>query len=82
VLPLIYLLLVPFLDRSDERHPLKRPIHTAIGAMIVVYLIQATIWGALTPGEPVHLDKALAVMIPPMATVVIGIYLLSKGETS
>jgi quinol-cytochrome oxidoreductase complex cytochrome b subunit len=78
VLPLIYLLLVPFLDRSDERHPLKRPIHTAIGAMIVVYLIQATIWGALTPGEPVHLNKALAVMIPPMATVVIGIYLLSK----
>jgi quinol-cytochrome oxidoreductase complex cytochrome b subunit len=78
VLPLIYLLLVPFLDRSDERHPLKRPIHTAIGAMIVVYLIQTTIWGALTPGEPVHLDKALAVMIPPMATVGIGIYLLSK----
>lgn len=78
VLPLIYLLLVPFLDRSDERHPLRRPLHTAIGAMIVVYLIQATIWGALTPGEPIHLDKALAVMIPPMATVAIGIYLLSK----
>ncbi|MEM1611476.1 MAG: cytochrome bc complex cytochrome b subunit [Sulfolobales archaeon] len=78
VLPLIYLILVPFLDRSDERHPLKRPIHTAIGAMIVVYLIQATIWGALTPGEPIHLDRALAVMIPPMATVAIGIYLLSK----
>jgi len=77
-LPLIYLILVPFLDRSDERHPLKRPVHTAIGALIVVYLIQATIWGALTPGEPIHLDKALAVMLPPMATVAIGIYILSK----
>jgi quinol-cytochrome oxidoreductase complex cytochrome b subunit len=78
IAPLLYLILVPFLDRSDERHPLKRPVHTAIGALIVVYLIQASIWGALTPGEPIHLDKALAVMLPPMITIVLGIYLLSK----
>ena len=77
-LPLLYLLLVPFLDRSDERHPLRRPVHTAIGALIVVYLIQTTIWGALTPGEPVGLDKAVEVMLPPMIVVVVGIYLLSK----
>ncbi|MEM2302151.1 MAG: hypothetical protein QXR14_08065, partial [Sulfolobales archaeon] len=77
-LPLLYLLLVPFLDRSDERHPLRRPVHTAIGALIVVYLIQTTIWGALTPGEPVGLDKAVEVMVPPMIVVVLGIYLLSK----
>ncbi len=78
VLPLLYLLLVPFLDRSDERHPLRRPVHTAIGALIVIYLIQTTIWGALTPGEPIGLDKALTVMLPPMIVVILGIYLLSK----
>lgn len=78
VLPLLYLLLVPFLDRSDERHPLKRPVHTAIGALIVIYLIQTTIWAALAPGEPIGLDKALTVMLPPMIVVILGIYLLSK----
>lgn len=79
-LPLLYLITVPFLDRRDERHPLKRPVHTAIGALIVVYLIQATIWGALTPGEPIHLDKALTVMLPPMATTVLGVYILSRSH--
>lgn len=78
VIPLLYLLLVPFLDRGDERHPLRRPVHTAIGALIVIYLIQATVWGALTPGEPIGLDKALEVMLPPMVVVIIGIYLLSR----
>lgn len=80
VLPLLYLLLVPFLDRSDERHPLRRPVHTAIGAIIVIYLIQTTVWGALTPGEPVGLDKALEVMLPPIVVVAIGIYLLSRRQ--
>lgn len=78
LLPLLYLIIVPFLDRSDERHPLKRPVHTAIGAMIVVYLVQATIWGALTPGEPIHVETAAAVMLPPMITVALGVYMLSK----
>jgi quinol-cytochrome oxidoreductase complex cytochrome b subunit len=45
---LLLLVLLPFLDRSPERNPLRKPVTTTIGIGIVVALIVLTVWGATT----------------------------------
>ena len=45
------LLAVPFLDRSRERDPRRRPLWMAIGALVLLAWLFLTIYGALT--EPV-----------------------------
>ncbi len=78
-LPGIVLVLLPFIDKSDSRHPLKRPWITAFGALMIIYLVQTTIWGLLTPGQPVRIGQAILVMLPPLIILVIGIHMLKKG---
>ena len=52
---LLMLVLLPFYDRSPERHPLKRPI-AMIGALAtVVMMAYLTILGA-TAGSPSHIE--------------------------
>lgn len=46
----VILALVPFLDRSEERHPLARPFFTALGAVLVVEVVAMTLYGYSTPG--------------------------------
>jgi len=41
----ILLLLVPFLDRSEGRHPRKRPLFITLGILGVIGYIVFTIWG-------------------------------------
>jgi len=41
----LVLLLVPFLDRGDARHPKKRPIFTLLGVLGIIGFIILTIWG-------------------------------------
>lgn len=52
-LPLIYLLLVPYLDVSRSLKMVDRPITLSFGIMGVFYMIGLSIWGALTPGEAI-----------------------------
>ena len=40
------LIVLPFLDRSAERNPLRRPVTTTIGIILIVALVVLTIWGA------------------------------------
>jgi ubiquinol-cytochrome c reductase cytochrome b subunit len=42
-------LLVPFLDRSRERHPARRPIATVLGSLVVVGVVVLTVQGATAP---------------------------------
>jgi ubiquinol-cytochrome c reductase cytochrome b subunit len=42
-------LILPFLDRSRERHPRRRPIATALGTLVVVGILFFTVQGALAP---------------------------------
>jgi cytochrome b6-f complex subunit 4 len=46
---LLLLVLLPFIDRSPERNPLRKPVTTVVGLVIVTALVALTVWGAVTP---------------------------------
>jgi hypothetical protein len=78
VIPLLYFLIVPFIDRSNDLHPLARPFFTGFGILGVVYMAILSLWGALSPGIPIATNDVLAVFIPPFIIVMGGMYMLSK----
>ena len=47
----IFMILVPFIDRSSERRPLRRPIFTAIAFFAIIEFLSLTIYGYLSPGQ-------------------------------
>jgi len=53
---LVLLLLLPFIDRSPERNPLRRPIATVAGIATIAAMTYLTILGA-TAGSPTEIDK-------------------------
>jgi quinol-cytochrome oxidoreductase complex cytochrome b subunit len=50
---LLFLLLLPFLDRSSGIHPRDRPVFLFLGNSLVGFFILMTAWGDLTPGVPI-----------------------------
>lgn len=74
-LPLIYFLLVPFIDRSKNLHPLSRSIFTAFGVIAIIYLIVLSAWGVLAPGIPINNTDVTYVLLPPFV-IVIAFFLL------
>jgi mono/diheme cytochrome c family protein len=54
---LVLLLLLPFIDRGPERHPLRRPIATTAGLATIAAMAYLTILGALA-GSPTEIDQA------------------------
>ena len=65
IIPLVYLIILPFIDRTDELHPLKRKVFTGIGILMITYLIQTSLWGDLAPGVEVSVkDQVIAYLIP------------------
>ena len=52
---LVLLLLLPFIDRNPERHPLKRPIATLTGVAVIAAMAYLTIEGALA-GAPTEIE--------------------------
>jgi menaquinol-cytochrome c reductase cytochrome b/c subunit len=53
---LVLLLLLPFIDRSPERHPLRRPIATIAGIATIAAMTYLTVLGALA-GSPTEIDQ-------------------------
>ncbi len=47
----IFLVLVPFIDRGSERHPIRRPVFTAAALFMIVEFLALTIYGYLSPGQ-------------------------------
>ncbi|MEM0287786.1 MAG: cytochrome b N-terminal domain-containing protein [Nitrososphaerota archaeon] len=58
----LMMLLLPFYDRRKERDPMKRPVYTTMGAIIIAELITLTIWGYLTPGQTIPNTEAIGVI--------------------
>ncbi|ACP36615.1 Cytochrome b/b6 domain protein [Sulfolobus islandicus L.S.2.15] len=73
IIPLIYLIIVPFLDRIEYLHPLKRKVFVGIGILMLTYLIQTTIWGDLTPGVEIPVSQQVLVYLPPAIIVALGL---------
>jgi menaquinol-cytochrome c reductase cytochrome b/c subunit len=53
---LVLLLLLPFIDRGPERHPLRRPIATIAGIATIGAMAYLTVLGALA-GSPTEIDE-------------------------
>src|SRR5215204_5829423 len=56
---LVLLLLLPFIDRNAERHPLKRPIATLTGIAVILAMTYLTVEGALA-GAPTEIELKTA----------------------
>src|SRR3954467_4810013 len=52
---MVLLILLPFIDRNPERHPLKRPIATFAGITTIIAMFYLTLEGALA-GPPTQID--------------------------
>lgn len=52
---MVLLILLPFIDRNPERHPLRRPIATSAGILTIIAMAYLTIAGALA-GPPTQID--------------------------
>ncbi|MCX6387912.1 MAG: c-type cytochrome [Solirubrobacterales bacterium] len=62
---IILLMLLPFLDRGAERHPLKRPIATTTGILVIFAMGYLTFMGA-SAGSPNEIEmKAPAALAGP-----------------
>jgi quinol-cytochrome oxidoreductase complex cytochrome b subunit len=46
-----FVVLTPFLDRSPERRPMRRPVFAAAALIIIVEFVALTVYGYLTPGH-------------------------------
>lgn len=44
----VLLIVLPFVDRSPERNPLRKPVTTTIALVIISGLIVLTVWGAVS----------------------------------
>jgi len=70
---LLFLLFVPFLDRSKRTHPRDRPLFVWLGTSLLCFFFVMTVWGGETPGveiapmlvaqtlAPIFIVNALAV---------------------
>ena len=78
IVPLVYFLLLPFIDTTDDLHPLSRPLVTSFGILGILYMSILSAWGALTPGVQIPNWEVAAVFIPPFVIVVAGVTVLSR----
>ena len=76
-IPLIYFILVPFIDRSNNLHPLSRPFFTAFGVLAIIYLVLLSAWGVLAPGIPISTGDVVIVLVPPFIIVMAFFYALN-----
>ncbi len=78
IVPLVYFLLLPFIDTTDDLHPLSRPLVTSFGILGILYMAILSAWGALTPGVQIPDWEVAAVFVPPFVIVVTGVTMLSR----
>jgi len=72
---IILLILLPFYDRGPERHPLKRPIATTAGVLVIFAMGYLTLMGA-EAGSPNEID-----MKPPATLAGADLALWEQGKT-
>ncbi len=70
---LVYILFLPFLDRSKRTHPRDRPVFIFLGTALLEFFILMTVWGGETPGVqilPVLIAETLG---PPFAVTALAV---------
>lgn len=74
----VVMVFLPFIDRSNVKHPRERPLATSLGIIGVVELIILTIWGAITPGQTIRNEDAFLVLVVPAILIAIISYFVYK----
>lgn len=77
-LPLIYLLLVPYIEKSSTLKTTSRHLIVSTGIVGVVNLIGLSAWGALRPGVPVSNTLGLLFFLIPLAITIPLVYYISR----
>ncbi len=67
VVVVLFLLLVPFLDRSKSPLPRDRPVFVFLGTSLVGFFVFMTAWGDLAPGVPITPSVAALRLGPVLA---------------
>jgi quinol-cytochrome oxidoreductase complex cytochrome b subunit len=73
---LLYVLFLPFLDRSKRTHPRDRPFFIWIANSLLGFFILTTVWGGLTPGVQITVNEVILRLAPIFLVnaLVIGLF--------
>jgi quinol-cytochrome oxidoreductase complex cytochrome b subunit len=72
---ILYVLLLPFLDRSKRTHPRDRPIFIFIANSLMAFLILTTVWGGETPGVQIPVDQVIERIAPIFVVNAVVVFL-------
>ncbi len=73
---LLYILFLPFLDRSKRTHPRDRPVFIYLATCLLEFFILMTVWGGETPGVQITYPS-IALGIGPIfgvTAVAVGLF--------
>ncbi len=76
--PALYLLLLPWLDRSDETAAHKRLLFAGIGILLITYLVQLSVWGVIEAGVTESFQTQVGIMLPPLVIAFVSLYLIPR----
>ena len=72
----ILLVILPFIDRSNKKRFVERPVYISLGAIFVAELVALTYWGLVTPGQIISNEQAALVLGGVALAVAGGTFLL------
>ncbi len=75
---ILFVLFLPFLDRSPRTHPRDRPFFVIIGNSLVAFFATMTVWGGLTPGIQILPLNVAEVLGPPVVVNAIVVFLFYR----
>ncbi len=81
-MPLIYLLLLPYIDTGRTMKMTERPVTVSFGIIGIFYLVGLSIWGALTPGLAIPDSMVLEFFLGIGASVFLIVQLITRGIRS
>ncbi|MEM3851868.1 MAG: cytochrome bc complex cytochrome b subunit [Methanomassiliicoccales archaeon] len=77
-IPALYLLVLPWLDRSKETLLHRRALWGGIGILLITYLVQMSVWAYVAPGVPEPFSVQVGIMLPPLIVAFLCVYAIPK----
>jgi quinol-cytochrome oxidoreductase complex cytochrome b subunit len=75
---ILFILFLPFLDRSPRTHPRDRPFFVFLGNSLIAFFATMTVWGGLTPGIQILPMTVLEVLGPPILVNAVVVWLFYR----
>ena len=79
---LLLIILLPLLDRARAKHPALRPLHTTLGALLIVEVVILVISAYVAPAEASTGGGAVVALgLPVLAAAAYAFYRIRRGGT-